>query len=183
MKNKNLLGGFTLIELLVVVLIIGILAAIALPMYTKAVERSRASEALLIGKALVGATERQLLECGGGECRWDINYDNIDVSPVSKEICKGNGEETLPNCRATKYFNIWVDSGNINIERVISNSPGEYSDMAYNIMFFMNDGSPDNTDCEGASLSGRIICYNSANEKVCPALGKLNEECGYYFVK
>jgi len=47
--------GFTLGELLVVVPNIGILSAVALPQYQKAVEKSRMTEALILVKKIVEA--------------------------------------------------------------------------------------------------------------------------------
>lgn len=58
-------GGFTLVELLVAVLIVGVLAAIAVPQYVRAVEGGRVSEALQWIDSLRGAQERYLARNGG----------------------------------------------------------------------------------------------------------------------
>ncbi|MBQ8032516.1 MAG: prepilin-type N-terminal cleavage/methylation domain-containing protein, partial [Elusimicrobiaceae bacterium] len=61
MKNKQ---AFTMIELLVVVLIIGILAAVAVPQYQVAVEKARLTQALTTLKYVHDQTMLKGLECG-----------------------------------------------------------------------------------------------------------------------
>ncbi len=61
MKNYK---GFTLIEMLIVVLIIAILAAIALPQYRKATERSILTEAVTIVNQIAQANQRYYLATG-----------------------------------------------------------------------------------------------------------------------
>ncbi|MBQ8033000.1 MAG: prepilin-type N-terminal cleavage/methylation domain-containing protein [Elusimicrobiaceae bacterium] len=67
--------GFTLIELLVVVLIIGILAAVAVPQYQKAVERSRVTQALALLKTTFYAAERYYLANG----TWPQKFEELDI--------------------------------------------------------------------------------------------------------
>lgn len=73
--------GFTLIELLVVVLIIGILSAIAIPQYQKAVWKSRATQSLVLVKNLANAQEAYFLENGTYATKFNELVFDFDVLP------------------------------------------------------------------------------------------------------
>ncbi len=160
-KNK----GFTLIEMLVVVLIIGILAGIALPQYGNAVEKSKASEALIILKSL---QQQQALcylekgpsgyieECsqGDGEGNDLFTYANIfDGAPD-------------PNCDdpvcgpATKDFSYYLDAEYFGARR-------RPIDTKYKL------------ETTGANQNNRIQCSNYSDTKnYCKIIGFTKEYNG-----
>ena len=108
--------AFTLIELLVVVLIIGILAAVAVPQYQKAVEKSRAMEAISIISSVAKAIDVWILENG---------YPNNVVQFIGQgsDVSQGELLINIENCTpgeecVSKFFEYsaaCVDNGGCNI--------------------------------------------------------------------
>ena len=150
MNNKK---GFTLIELLVVVLILGILAAMAMPQYFKAVERSRMSEAVSLLGNIAGAQQRKYLQIN----QYATDYRGLDVAPAGAtgatyytkgDVTTGDGGNGF---KVTIAGTDYVD-GMATATRVADTGTLNYQ---YNLTrhYASND-----TTCNGTNANGQSLC-------------------------
>lgn len=153
--NNN--KGFTLIELLVVVLIIGILAAMAMPQYFKAVERSRMTEAVTLLGNIAQAQQRKFLQIN----KYAENFTALDVAPAGASgpsfYTKGN----VSTGAGGNGFKIELgtgspafDAGSATATRV---SNGAATNLQYTYTLSRKYNSSDTT-CTGSDNNGKALC-------------------------
>ena len=161
MKNANIsrLGGFTLIELLVVVLIIGILAAMALPQYFKAVERTRMAEAVTLMDSIVKAQRRKFMQTN----RYANEFEGLDVSPKGARGFRYFTKGDPRTGRGGNGFSITIyggrwgfSDGELRAFRMVDGNlrPPSLQYQYGLIRYYQSD----NTTCWGMNQAGRELC-------------------------
>ena len=155
--------GFTLIELLVVVLIIGILAAIALPQYNKAVMKARATEAITAVQAVARAEKAYFLEHG----EYTSNLANLDIEmPRLKdwetiEVLHNSLDENIDDSSISTW---WRASDELNVGFVYFLRTDQiacktFSDGSESATNFCKTFSPNGETCHSVDELDNNICY------------------------
>lgn len=153
-RNKK---GFTLIEILVVVLIIGVLSAIAVPFYRKAVEKAKAAEAVAVLNDAAKAEQDFALASSRYTSYWEdliVNHPNVVAGTVY--CIKGTNTANQDDCGNDSSYKVKLTVGDDDKSVVMAtrmpNNP--YAD--YKLFKFMN-GDP-NIYCKAAATSQTDIC-------------------------
>ena len=159
MKNANIsrLGGFTLIELLVVVLIIGILAAMALPQYFKAVERSRMAEAVTLMNSITQAQRRKFMQTN----QYAGRFEGLDVAPKGAKGQQYYTKGDPVTGAGGNGFEIFLAMSDFTASGVLASRmvDGDRHSDSLQYQYSLNrDYQSDNTTCWGNNQAGRELC-------------------------
>jgi len=127
LRDDEARGGFTLIELLVVVLIIGILAAVALPQYQVAVTKARTVEAITLLNAIEKGQAVYKMANGNYATDTDSLDIEVDATKMPSWVINAGYMEVLGHVTVGKGVSLeWVwpsDTNNMKGEhRCIANS-------------------------------------------------------------
>ena len=145
--------AFTLIELLVVVLIIGILAAVALPQYQKAVEKSRLAEGITLLRSVANAEKLFYM----ANNTYTADFNDLDIG---FDIHPTNTAEALARyC----HLHIW---------RVITTDV-IYAQHNESLWFLFYDLSQDKMFCGSKQTKGIALCktVGKGEEQSCGTSG------------
>ncbi len=153
--------GFTLLELLVVVLIIGILAAVALPQYRIAVEKAKAARFLPVLESLYQAEEAYHLATG----KYTSDLPSLDIDASQCQFVQQSKWVGYYNCGD---YRIGIYDTLSNVQLQLRKSSTE--NLGY--LHFLADNAT-----LGATR-GERFCFADGNlyNQVCRRLGKIEQE-------